>query len=127
MKNLVKITVSGNIQRAAAEVVDRRLPYATQRLMDEVLRSCEPYVPYRTGELCRSASAVRDGSPGGHIVYSAGHASRCYYAEHPFSRKYHPRACARWFEAAKLCDMKKWTDTAADALSDNPSLSFGGI
>lgn len=124
MKNLVKITIGAGVG-GIADGIRRKIPAAMQALEGEIIRSCEPFVPYRTGELCRSASAVYDGNSGdGWIIYSAKHAARCYYAERPFCKKYHPLASARWFEAAKRGDMRKWTDAAAGALSGRDQRDF---
>jgi len=94
-----------------------RVSAAERQVQQAVIRSCEPFVPYRTGELCRSAAAMGTGT-GGMIVYTAPHAALCYYAERPFSKKIHPRACTHWFEAAKAADLAKWVTAAAEALSD---------
>ena len=111
---MVKVTVSVS---GIGDVFLSRLPGASHRLQQAVIASCEPFVPYRTGELCRSAVPEGKGSSG-RIVYTAPHASRCYYAERPFSKKVHPQACAHWFEAAKAADLAAWTDAVAAALTD---------
>ena len=52
---------------------------AAQKYLDnEVLKDCTPYVPMDTGQLMRSGiNATVIGS--GEVVWSAPHASRCYY------------------------------------------------
>ena len=80
---MVKVTVSVS---GIGDVFLSRLPGASLRLQQAVIASCEPFVPYRTGELCRSAVPEGEG-PSGRIVYAAPHASRCYYAERPFRKK----------------------------------------
>ncbi len=72
-------------------------------LKSAVLSSCEPFVPYYTGELFRSGMNSEDG-----VMWIASHASKCYYADREFSKKRHPRACARWFEAARAESLDKW-------------------
>ena len=89
-----------------------RVSAAERQVQQAVIRSCEPFVPYRTGELCRSAVPMGTGADG-RIVYTAPHAALCYYAERPFSKKVHPQACAHWFEAAKSADLAKWKEAAA--------------
>ena len=111
---MVKVTVSAS---GIGDVFLSRLPGASLRLQQAVIASCEPFVPYRTGELCRSAVTEGEGMSG-KVVYTAPHASMCYYADRPFSRKVHPQACAHWFEAAKAADLAAWTDAVAAALTD---------
>lgn len=106
---MVKVTVSAD---GLEKILSAGIPAASVRLQREVIRSCEPFVPYRTGELCRSAVPMGTGEDG-RIVYTAPHAALCYYAERPFSKKVHPQACARWFEAAKSADLAKWKEAAA--------------
>ena len=110
---MVRVTVSAD---GIGEALRSRIPAASARVQQAVIASCDPFVPYRTGELCRSVSASGVGEHG-MVVYTAPHAALCYYAERPFSRRYHPHACARWFEAAKAAELSKWVQTAADALT----------
>ncbi len=91
----------GNRQRDASRVLE-----------EAVLASCEPFVPYRTGRLCNSGRAVGDGR----VVWAADYAHDCYYANRAFSKKHHPRACARWFEAAKGECLGGWKSAAAGAM-----------
>jgi len=124
---MVKITVSAS---GIGNALLAKIPAASRQVQQAVIASCEPFVPYRTGELCRSAVSAGSGTEG-MVVYTAPHASLCYYAERPFSGKHHPQACAHWFEAAKAADLAKWVQTAASALSDSRSAQgqktpFGG-
>lgn len=93
-----------------------RIPAALRRLETAVLASCEPYVPYRTGALCRSGHPSGSGASGS-VTWSASHAAECYYARRSFGKKHHPHATSRWFEAAKAADLEAWRKTAADALT----------
>ena len=111
---MVKITVSAS---GIGSALLTKIPAASRQVQQAVISSCEPFVPYRTGELCRSAVSSGSGADGA-VVYTAPHASLCYYAERPFSRKHHPQACAHWFEAAKAADLAKWLQAAASAPSD---------
>ena len=115
---MVKITVSAS---GIGSALLAKIPAASQQVQQAVIVSCEPFVPYRTGELCRSAAASGSGADG-KVVYTAPHAALCYYAARPFSRKLHPQACAHWFEAAKAADLAKWVQTAASALSDSSGI-----
>lgn len=104
---------------------------AVQRYIDsEVIRQCEPYVPFDEGALARSASlATRIGS--GFVIYNTPHAHYQYYGvvygpnipmtiggeqtfrspvgqvKHPTNRKLtynkekHPLAGLYWFERMK--------------------------
>lgn len=70
-----------------------------QKYIDmQVVRECEPYVPYRTGVLAGSAANSRFGS--GSVTYTAPYARRVYYATRfRFRKDYHPKATAGWFAA----------------------------
>lgn len=100
--------------------IDERVPTALRALESAILASCEPFVPYNTGELCNSGHASGDGNRG-EVTWSANHASKCYYADREFNRKHHPHACARWFEAAKAIDGAKWANIAGSALTSSSS------
>ena len=89
-----------------------RVPRAKTALAQAVLRSCEPYVPYNTGELCRSGQAGA-----GFVTYTAAHAARCYYSRRPFRKDKHPQACAQWLEAAKAVSLPEWRRVTAQALA----------
>lgn len=108
---MIKISIRTSTTHAAQRII-QRIPAAEMALSRAVLASCEPYVPYRTGELCRSGTAGR-----GVVRYTAGHAEKCYYSKKPFSKAKHPQACAYWFEAAKAVDLPAWKNAAALALS----------
>lgn len=112
---MVKVTISAD---RIGNALTARIPSASHRLQEAVIASCDPFVPYRTGELCRSAVPMGSGADG-MVVYTAPHAALCYYAERPFSKKVHPQACAHWFEAAKAADLAKWAAAAASALTDD--------
>lgn len=118
---MVKVTISAN---GLGSALLSRIPSAARQVQQAVIASCEPFVPYDTGELCRSATPMETGAEG-MVVYTAPHASLCYYAERPFRRTHHPQACAHWFEAAKAVDLAKWVDTAASALSDTRTMARG--
>lgn len=111
---MVKVTVQAN---GVGGSLLGRIPAALWAVGREVIASCDPFVPYATGELCHSAVFLSAGNGVGEVVYRAGHASLCYYAEREFSRSHHPQACAHWFEAAKAVDLEKWRKAAASAIT----------
>ena len=93
-----KIDISGisaRVQRASAA--------AQARLCETVLADCAEYVPYRTGKLCSSGKVGA-----GIITWTTDYARECYYADRIFSKKAHPKATARWFEAAKSANLAGW-------------------
>ena len=103
------------IEKLSKKLNDRAKA-AVVKLADEVLASSEEFVPYRTGRLMRTVHTETKGSSHASIVYSAPYASECYYANHPFNPRKHPKATARWFEAAKSAYLDRWKWTVAVAL-----------
>lgn len=100
--------------RVEDDGVRRRLAVAQGALDAAVLRDCEAYVPYDTGEL--AASGVAEG---GSVAYTAGHARRVYYGHDlRFGTGRHPLATAQWFETAKAVHGGEWV-LAADAAYHN--------
>lgn len=97
---------------ALASAMASRTAAAAHTLRRQILTSCTPYVPYRTGALASSGSVTDNG-----VQWTAGHARKCYYARTPFRKEKHPLACAGWFEAAKAVDFEVWQQTAAGALT----------
>ena len=80
---------------------------AQQWLDNEVIKDCDPYVPFRTGNLVRSGQrGTKIGS--GVVVYNAPYARRCYYGNMTFNRMKHPKATREWFEKAKSACKGKW-------------------
>ena len=94
---------------------------------EAVIASSEPYVPYRTGRLASSVTLdVREDGTG-EVRWTAPYAEECYYAARPFSRRVHPLATARWFEAAKAADGPAWIAAAEGALHAAGANENGGI
>lgn len=112
---MIQITVKWNMPAVRADLEKRTLP-GLRALETAVLESCEPYVPFRTGELCRSGHASGTGYTGS-VTWSAPHAAECYYASRSFGRRIHPHATARWFEAAKAADLESWRKKTAAVLT----------
>ncbi len=100
-----------------ARLFNDRIPAAVSALAENVIASCEKYVPYRTGWLMRSCQVEDSTSFSKKVVYTASYASECYYATHPFSKKRHPLATARWFEAGKNECIGEWRKTVAEKLT----------
>ena len=100
-----------------SRIMNERAKAAVVSLADEVLASSEEFVPYRTGRLMRSGHVEEKSSSHSAVVYSASYASECYYATHPFSKKKHPKATARWFEAAKSAYLDRWKRLVRDELT----------
>lgn len=96
--------------------LDEKCARAATLLAEKVLASCEKYVPMRTGWLVRSGKVENSSSMHKNVVYSADYASECYYADHPFSKKRHPLATARWFEAAAAEYFDDWRKAVADVI-----------
>lgn len=111
---MIRITADWKMPMIRANL-EKRLPDACRELEKAVLKSCEPYVPYRTGKLFRSGHPSGSGT-GGSVTWSASYASECYYARRSFGKRVHPHATARWFEAAKAADLENWCRTAASVL-----------
>ncbi len=109
---MVRFNVAVNME-GLGEKLGNRHRDASRVLEEAVLASCEPFVPYRTGRLCKSGRATGDGR----VVWAADYARDCYYASRAFSKKHHPRACAGWFEAAKGECLGGWKAAVAGAMT----------
>ena len=109
MGSMMKLEV--RVAGIPGEKLLSRVPQAQRILARAVLASCEPFVPYDTGALCRSGQAGD-----GVVTYTADHAAKCYYSRRPFRKDKHPQACAGWFEAAKAVSLEAWRRETALAL-----------
>lgn len=96
---------------------------SAKTLSERILSDCGQYVPYRTGALFRSGHTSADGD-GYRVVWDASYASECYYASRSFSRKRHPKATARWFDAAAEARGENWVRLVRDIFS---SIGSGGV
>ncbi len=97
------------------------LSAAVGRLGDTVINDCEVYVPYDTGNLCRSVSrspvTAEEGAVGCDIVWSAPYASAVYYGDTRgirYRTEHHAHASARWFEGAKAVCGEGWTEVVRE-------------
>jgi hypothetical protein len=82
---------------------------AAQVFLDsEVMRTSEQFVPFDTGMLARSAQlATKPGS--GAVVWDTPYAHRQYFADNAdFATDKHPKARARWADAAKAVYLNDW-------------------
>ena len=93
-------------------IADKCTPTLAE-LAAKVVEDTDKYVPYRTGWLKRCVRVDDNTSVRKKVVYFASYASECYYADHPFSRRRHPLATARWFEASKAANLDAWRSFAA--------------
>lgn len=109
MRSMMKVEI--RVTGMPGEKLLSRVPQAQRILARAVLASCEPFVPYNTGALCRSGQAGDNA-----VLYTAGHAAKCYYSRRPFRKDKHPQACAGWFEAAKAVSLETWRAETAQAL-----------
>lgn len=107
---MVKFTFRSDVSRVG-DAVSSSFPALLRKLEEKIISSCEPFVPYDTGNLCNSGKATGVGERG-EVTYSAEYAAVCYYSSRSFNKKKHPHACARWFEAAKASDLTDWIITA---------------
>ena len=86
-------------------------------LAENVLSDCSTYVPHMTGDLERSGTAKVSGGRGqvawGTTADTAKYARFQYYGvglshDTPGNRAYAPKACAKWFEAARAARNGSW-------------------
>lgn len=108
---------NNSVQFDITRYFNDKIPAAVSAFAENVVASCEKYVPYRTGWLMRSYQIEDSTSFSKRIVYTVSYASKCYYATHPFSKKRHPLATARWFEAGKNECLGDWCKTVAACLT----------
>ena len=111
MRSMLKVDVKTDAAGVGRKILSG-MPRARLALARAVLASCEPYVPYNTGALCRSGLAGD-----GFVTWTASHAARCYYSSRPFRKEKHPQACGQWFEAAMAVSLDVWQKETAKALA----------
>ena len=85
-------------------------------LDNEVLKHCEPYVPWLNGDLVQSGR--RGTTPGsGEIRYNIVYAKYQYYGlGFHHTTDHNPQACAQWFEKAKAVHLQDWVSGAQSIL-----------
>jgi len=97
-------------------VPEERIKRAQMWLDSEVIKDCNPYVPFRTGAL--AGSAIRHTIIGsGQITYETPYAVPVYNSEGwNFNRSVHPLAQDHWAEPVKANNMDKYHDGVAKIL-----------
>lgn len=89
------------------------IDYAQKVLDNEVLKDCDEYVPFNTGNLRDSGiRGTRIGS--GVVMYNTPYARRVYYGKGARTDK-HPKATPQWFEKAKAVHKEKWLELVRKA------------
>ena len=97
------------VQRAL-EKKKKNIERAQKWLDNEVLKDCEPYVPFDTGALTRSGN-VNSQLGSGEVIWNTVYARYQYYGNgFNFQRTHHPQACSQWFEVAKAAKLNSWVD-----------------
>ncbi|MBR6407598.1 MAG: hypothetical protein IKS19_03270 [Clostridia bacterium] len=89
-----------------SDILNGRIFSAQSYLDSEVLRRCEPYVPYLTGRLLSSGyTATAIGS--GLVIYSVPYAGRQYYGgRDPGTSRFGPLRGRYWFERMKTANIE---------------------
>lgn len=109
-----------------SERYEKRAGQAQFLLDSQIIEDTSPYVPWRTGELDKSA--LRSSTIGGGlIVYDTPYARHMYYGVHyrtgkkfNYNKTMHPLASEQWFEQAKSAYLEKWQKKVKEILqSDN--------
>ena len=96
--------------KVMAQKFEARFRQAQKNLDEDVLRSCEPYVPKRTGALANSGhQATRPGS--GKVIWRTRYACYQYYG-FSYHHAGNPQASAQWFQKAKAVDKEAWIASA---------------
>lgn len=73
----------------------------------QILKDCDPYIPWDQGELRNDG--VRSTEPGsGFVRWLKSYAFRQYNSLPNKSHDAHPQAVLRWFEAAKAVKKEAW-------------------
>ncbi len=106
-----------NPAKVMAQKFNVRFRQAQKQLDEEVLKSCEPFVPKRTGALANSGhQATRPGS--GKVVWSARYACYQYYGfSYSHAGSGNPQASAQWFEKAKAIGKEEWVRGAQKTIT----------
>ncbi|MFX3618724.1 MAG: minor capsid protein [Sporolactobacillus sp.] len=100
--------IPGNVNKAAK----RTLPALTT----QVYTDTDPYVPFLTGDLSKSANRAADFERG-IIHYNQPYARRLYYnPQYNFTKTFHPQARGRWFDYSKTQNKGKWVQTAQSGM-----------
>ena len=96
---------------------DKALDKALFAVTENVLSDCVPYVPHLTGDLERSGDTKVENGHGyvmwGTTADTARYARPQYYGtgfshDTPGNHANSPKACAKWFEAARAARKGSW-------------------
>lgn len=132
----VKATVNFNFDK-----FNNRLRNISQKLTEEIKKDISQFVPYRSGELDRSAHIRNLGKKEKEIVWEAPYARHQYfgrvmrdargrawvgkgerkpYPTNPivYSKDIHPKATAFWTREAKKQYLKKWAEKAKEYFNE---------
>lgn len=97
--------------RPKAETARRR---AQTALCLQIVKDCDPFVPFSQGTLSQSWQGASD-FEAGVIAYDTPYARKVYYGDGlSFSQDAHPQATARWFEHAKALFLDRWRQVTAE-------------
>ena len=94
------------VEWATGFVPGRQRDFASaQEFVDsEVLRRCEPYLPFRDGIL-RDSGVIATEIGSGEVRYATPYAARLYYhPEYNFDHTKNEQAGGKWFERMKTAD-----------------------
>ncbi len=102
------IKVRVNINPNGLLANNNRFEAAQKWLDNEVIKDCNPYVPYRTGNL--ATSVIRHTVIGsGMIVYKTPYAKVVYNSDGwHFSVNVHELATDHWLDVVKPLQLEKW-------------------
>lgn len=96
--------------------VNNATSFAQYALDQQVIKDCNYYIPFDTGNLERSA--LQSSQPG-QIVWDTPYAKRLYYnPQFNFSTDKNPNARGMWFDEAKAVHSNEWTAVAQRAVTD---------
>lgn len=89
------------------------LLYANER----VYAYCDPYVPFRDGDLSQNVTITKDA-----VTYTSRYANRQYKGEDfNFRKDYHPLATAQWDKAMKIAKGQQVADDISDFIKRGES------
>ena len=110
--------------------ISKAVPAANKRFAEWLVDSVDPYVPYKSGKLSRSAKSNQN-----RLIYDTPYAHRLYFvgtieyeAEHPekrfdqgrvkyhFSRAVHSKAQSFWVWGSEKDNQEEWRRKIAEIL-----------
>lgn len=111
----VSINPDGMLGNASAQ----RFSTAQKWLDNEIIKDCNPYVPFRTGNL--ATSAIRHTVIGsGQIVYKTPYVNVVYDSNGwHFNAEIHPLATDHWLDVVKPLQIDKWKNGVMKILGGN--------